>query len=105
MSMPTVGSIVHYRNRTGSPAPGQPEVAKVLFVHDDGYVNLEIFDAQGKQHVLRRAHWHDGPGEPVIEGALQVREMDMTERGWVSRATYPGTKEWAEPRPTGPIAG
>jgi hypothetical protein len=94
MSAPAVGCVVHYHNRAGI---GQIEKAKVLFVHDDGYINLELFDAHGKQHVLRRAHWHDAGGEPTI-GEMQVREMDMTEAGWIARSTHPtGSKEWAEP--------
>jgi len=55
---PTVGRIVHY-----TPSPGdsyvslahqdQPLAAIIVYVHTDKYVNLSVFDADGRCH--RRA--------------------------------------------------
>jgi hypothetical protein len=55
---PTVGRIVHYTPSVGDSDVSlahqdQPLAAIIVYVHTDEYVNLVVFDADGRHH--RRA--------------------------------------------------
>jgi hypothetical protein len=71
MITPTVGRIVHYRpdvtdrGQMNELSHTQPFKADIVYVHDNGMVNLRVTDHKGKQYVREAVLLRqDGDPEP-----------------------------------------
>jgi hypothetical protein len=51
--IPTVGRNVHLR-RVGDPSDAQPNLAFIVYVHNDRLVNIVYFDAEGVHRAAKR---------------------------------------------------
>lgn len=68
---PTVGRVVHVRNRVDSD---QPEAALVTYVWSDRLVNVAVFDASGVRHSLQSLPLMQ-PGAELPEGGPYAEWM------------------------------
>lgn len=65
MISPTIGRVVWYWQHSGREA-SQPLAALIAWVHSDVYVNLAIFDANGKAANRTSVRLYQGEGLPPL---------------------------------------
>jgi hypothetical protein len=64
MITPTVGRVIHVRNRHANPHKDQPEAALIVFVHDERRINVGGFDHDGMPFAMHGlVLWQEGDKE------------------------------------------